>query len=345
MVTMEGKRNSISKNYLNNKQRPNWSDLPYDLLERIAVRLSLRELLSFRSACKQWRLASSKASGEIHASDETNSSEVVVWLLLYGNDPNCRLYDISCDKMYTIDFPELYGANCIASNGGWLLLYRNGGSMFFFCPFSRAKIDLPKFSHDDEEELMLMSHIIATFSSAPTYPDCIVCVVGTKIISTHHQSSLELNVLRRGASEWVKYKYDKSENLKNVFTYAVLCDDEILYLLDSKLLVLIFSLQDEKWLVRFIIPDDVIPDPSRVVGTIPFQSKREECTDQLKQKLGLKESDSLTTCGTTIQGSDSLTCIHNQDIQGDDEDEFSHKKGVWIQPRFFQLPANQTWSL
>ena len=121
------------------------------------------------------------------------------WFLSYGEKgPRCSVLS-NIDKVYTVEIPELDGSTCLASYEGWLLVFRDD-SLFFFCPFSRAKIQPPncplKKSYD----------YIAAISSVPTSQDCIVVVLD----SVNHLK-FELHTLCRGYDKWDKYQFDLKE--------------------------------------------------------------------------------------------------------------------------------------
>ncbi|XP_022642981.1 F-box/kelch-repeat protein At1g57790-like [Vigna radiata var. radiata] len=142
----------------------NWSDLPGDLLSQIANGLGLIDFLSFRCVCKDWNTASLKVS------PYDRSVLCDPWFLMYGGEGSkCSVLSHQ-NKCYSINLPELDGARCLASYEGWLLLFGEG-SLFFFCPFSRAKIELPNCPLTDASE-----HV-AAFSAPPTSEDCIVFTV------------------------------------------------------------------------------------------------------------------------------------------------------------------------
>ncbi|KAE8726573.1 NAD(P)-binding Rossmann-fold superfamily protein, putative isoform 1 [Hibiscus syriacus] len=139
-----------------------WTDLP--LLSSIADRLGLIELLRFRAVSKDWYAASWFASAEIEALPDRK--------------------------------PWFFGAECLASSDGWVLLFREG-SMFFFCPMSRAMIDIPvTFPHT------VIPKNIAILSAPPTSKDCIVGVI------SRPGTMIELHAIRRGASCWTKHELE-----------------------------------------------------------------------------------------------------------------------------------------
>lgn len=304
-----------------------WADLPFELLSYIAVNLGFLDLLSFRGVCQQWRIASSEASAEIESDFDR-----LPWFLLYGHDPYCSLIVSSSYDVYKIHIPEFNSANCIASKDGWLLLYQNG-SIFFFCPFSGAKIHLPKISRNEE----ISDNHVATFSPAPTSPNCVVCV-GIKSSDIR----LELYVLRRKFNEWVKYEYVIGIDLP--LKFATLCSEE-LYFISEKYIIL-FNLSNEKWMLLELVTGNANPAASH----LPFWTRRKhfkQLYDTFKQLIGLKDCDYLSICGTEVNRNPRKLCIINEEIKADVETGISvcNKKGIWFHPRFYQLPSNHTWSL
>ncbi|KAF7149132.1 hypothetical protein RHSIM_Rhsim03G0050800 [Rhododendron simsii] len=59
----------------------------------------------------------------------------------------------------------------------------------------------------------------------------------------------------------------------------------------------------------------------------------------LKTWLNLGEDVSIFTCGT-YHGD---TIVHNENIEASKEGETRKLKGIWIHPRFLQVPPNQSW--
>nr|GEW65390.1 F-box domain-containing protein [Tanacetum cinerariifolium] len=143
-----------------NRFRP-WADLPTDLLSSIANRLEIIELLSFRGTCKDFRRASLDASASIESSARP-------WILAHYPDPtdgNCFIYKPLRSDPYCIHLPDLKACMFLASYQGWLLVFKpKQCSLFFFSPFSRAKIDLPDFPMNE------IQHHASAFSDLPTSP-------------------------------------------------------------------------------------------------------------------------------------------------------------------------------
>ncbi|OMP06596.1 hypothetical protein COLO4_08033 [Corchorus olitorius] len=176
-------------------KKPDWSDLPIDVLGLIANRLGLIDLLRFRVVCKNWNFASSDASAEIEALPNNDP-----WFLIYDYDSKCMLKTDESKKIYrTVKIPEMNGATCIASNHGWLLLFKTlgSGSMCFFCPFSRARIEIPEFPM----KVFNPKQYVGKFSTPPTSNDCVICIVKIR-----RQNMLDLFVLQRGYVAWTKHE-------------------------------------------------------------------------------------------------------------------------------------------
>nr|GFA55329.1 F-box domain-containing protein [Tanacetum cinerariifolium] len=146
-----------------------WADLPTDLLSSIVDRLEIIEPLSFRGTCMDFRRASRDASASIESSTSTRP-----WLLAHHPDPdtgNCFIYKQWRSNPYSIHLPDLKACMFLPSYQGWLFVFKpKQCSMFFFSPFSRAKIDLPDFPMNE------IQHHATVFSDLPTSPHCIVSI-------------------------------------------------------------------------------------------------------------------------------------------------------------------------
>ncbi|KAL4558711.1 hypothetical protein LXL04_036912 [Taraxacum kok-saghyz] len=165
-----------------------FADLPPEILSYIASRLPMIELLRFRGTCRDFRSASSTATA---ATDSYRRP----WLLLHKPDTSeCLLYNNEESKVYNRDIPDLKGAICLASHEGWLLLFKDE-SIFFFSPFSLAKITLPDFPHKQ------VNKHVAAFSDVPTSPDCIISV-----INRIDEFFVKVNVISKGQTSWTPYK-------------------------------------------------------------------------------------------------------------------------------------------
>ncbi|CAL5357569.1 unnamed protein product [Camellia sinensis] len=302
-----------------------WSDLPRDLLSPIANRLGLIELLGFRGACKDWKAASSTASAKTESSSDHRP-----WFILYGENSECILYDQLDKKKYTINVPELDGATCLASNQGWLLLSREG-SIFFFCPFSRARIELPSFPHSD------LSGHNAALSAPPTSENCVVCV-----INRHDHLIVELNVLRRGEQTWTKVNYDCPENVLGVVT-GTTYHEGTFYFLDNRSKLLTYAVKKKKWVLYTIVDSS----SASTNDCLPFAYRTNYFRNwDMKRCLELGEDVSVSTCGTGVRsfGGEYDMVINNESIAAVSKEIESPRqlKGIWIESRFLQIPPNQS---
>ncbi|XVF32686.1 hypothetical protein REPUB_Repub17cG0104100 [Reevesia pubescens] len=300
-----------------------WTDLPCELLPSIADRLGLVELLSFRGVCKDWNSASSTASAEIEALPNHEP-----WFLLYGeNNSQCTLVTESGRK-YSITIPELNGATCLASSQGWLLLFREG-SLFFFCPFSRAKIDIPgQFPHT------VISDHVAVFSAPPTSQDCVVCVITNT--NENEEELLEFYVIHRGATAWTNYELDVGPYKTEFAAYH----NGGFYFFDNTGLMVQFSIQDKS-----ISIGKVCYVMSKNEKCLPLRFSSVDEKNEMKKKLGLGEGFPVSICGTIVpcQSADRMVPYENTGIANEPADGRHSLKGVWFQPRFHQIDQKQSW--
>ncbi|XP_006366381.1 F-box protein At4g00893-like [Solanum tuberosum] len=305
-----------------------WCDLHPELLNEIAESLGIIDLLGFRGVCKDWRSASFTASASI----ESTSRDSKLYFLLHNDrDENTILFNPTTNKNYTINIPELKEATCLASTQGWLLISQRG-NLFFFCPFSRVKIDLPPIQGLEN------TPAAAAFTSPPSSIDCV-----TAIIYKKNDDIVEVNVLERGASMWIKYEYDLKLNQKSFgeakcATFQQGC----LYLMDGFKKLLTFTLEDKSFEMFLVIEQSKDSN----LETLSFRYKDKLFSrSNLKKQMNLGDDVTITTCGATYFGSDLEVLIHNENIEAMEGTNAQHFKGIWIQPRFFQLPPNYSWSL
>ncbi|KAH7837149.1 hypothetical protein Vadar_010210 [Vaccinium darrowii] len=307
----------------NVETRP-WSDLPQELLSPVANRLGIIELLGFRDTCKDWRSASSTASAEIESSRHRKP-----WFLLYAEgNQECKLNNVSEKIRYSINIPELEESACLASIHGWLLLF-NKGAIFFFCPLTRAKMELPDFPY-----LEISDHV-ATFSAPPTSKKCIVCVISRK-----SELKVELNFLKRGELKWEKVDYACTRESVNIVSGATF-HEECFYFLDKENKLLTYSFGNKKWgLYR------IVESKASDIDQLPFDCKKQHLKSNgiLKDWLNLVEDASISTCGTLVETNYGVALVYNESIEASKEEgEIRKLKGIWIHPRFHQVPPNQNW--
>ncbi|KAL5783690.1 hypothetical protein ACOSP7_008719 [Xanthoceras sorbifolium] len=196
--------------------KDSWCDLPTDVLNAISERLLYVEQIHFRSVCKSWR---SNTNPLKHAADK------LPWVMSFKeiyhvyrfdigvtgsnglsgvvNSSLFYLYDPSQKRKYTLQNEILNGANVHASKHGWLLLSkkkyagkRMPSSFFiFYTPFNHKIIQLPELHKTN-------GYSKATFSTAPTSPDCLIFVL-TAYDKKHYVSTCRL-----GDKRWRTVSFD-----------------------------------------------------------------------------------------------------------------------------------------
>ncbi len=201
--------------------------------------------------------------------------------------------------------------------------------MFFYCPFSHAKIDIPKLPRS-----VLFNHA-AAFSSPPTTLDCIVTVMHRDI-----ESGLELYFLHRGDNDWTKCKV-MHNNFRDIgsATYK----NQNFYFFDKLDALITFSVKNKFCLLHAVRKRKNNSTTTKYLSY--FRSKSHFMKRDMKKQLGLGEDVSISICGTLVQNVGSDTIIFNEEVEAAEEFESGHLKGVWIQPRLFHISPNQSWSL
>ncbi|KAK8469003.1 hypothetical protein PHAVU_006G176940 [Phaseolus vulgaris] len=304
-----------------------WSDLPRDLLSQIANCLGLIDFLRFGVVCKDWNTASFKA---FKVSPDDKSVLCDPWFLIYGGEgSDCSLLNPQ-NKCYTINLPELDGATCLASYEGWLLLFGNG-SLFFFCPFSKAKIELPNCPFTEARD-----HV-AAFSAVPTSKDCIVVV-----LNTSSNSELHLSMLCKGEDQWVKSSFSghKFSKIRTALYY----ENNDFHFLDGENGLVTFSASKSKWNKYYMrVCTDKSP-PSTLLHYI-ISKKTFQLRNEKREKGFIKANDSISTCGTIVPHASGKcdTIFRSESIEAETKPGSRHLKGVWIQPRYLYAPSTQTW--
>ncbi|KAJ4727586.1 F-box protein [Melia azedarach] len=306
-----------------------WADLPSELISLIGDRLDIIDLFSFRSVCKGWNSASSTCSAQIES-----SANQTPWFLLYGESSHCFLVS-ETDRKYKINIPEMNGATCIASKDGWLLLCRER-SMFFFCPFSGSKIDLPQFPKSEQCDL------VAAFSSPPTSEDCVVSV------ACLNELKFELHVLYRGTNTWTVHEFNHL--YLNTIKGAGYVDKTFHFYDDSnKFITFTPSLsQGQKFRPHRIVSAS---KENQNYDILPFYLSRNSFErHSMNERLRLAEDVSVSTCGTVVPWDHLDRIFFNESISQQSEGQSQSQsqsrkqlKGVWINPRFYQVPPEMSW--
>jgi hypothetical protein len=229
------------------------------------------------------------------------------------------------DKVYTAQVPELDGSTCLASHDGWLLVFRDD-SLFFFCPLSGAKIQLPNCP------LTKSRDYLAAISSAPTSQDCIVVVLDRP---DHFQ--FELHTLCRGYDKWVKYQFDLKEyDWYPLKRCAMFIEGEFIYASDIN--VVIFDVANTKqWSecslldIKYQRNDESVLK-CRLRDILSKKAKKgKHRSKDLKGKLGLGDNVAIDTCGTLYDAQNLVWGDYIWSVALFDDHLL---KGVWIVPRY-----------
>lgn len=151
--------------------------------------------------CKSWRWALEQCTLENQLpaqpywviSRKMSTSTDIIW----------HFGDSSTRRSYTINVPELSRARCLVSKHGWLLLFSSEpiSSLFFFNPFSRARIDLPWTSEFFRLTDILDKHPpVFTLSAPPTSLDCVLFAIAFVNVD-----SFRISTCRRGETTWTTH--------------------------------------------------------------------------------------------------------------------------------------------
>ncbi|XP_031247240.1 F-box/kelch-repeat protein At1g57790-like [Pistacia vera] len=193
----------VSDEKKENLELRNWSDLPPELLELIMSRLTLEANVRASVVCKNWH-------GPAVSVRVVNQSPWLMYFPRYGN--LYEFYDPSRRKTYSFELPELYGSRVCYTKDSWLLLYKmRTHRVFFFNPFTRDMIKLPRFE---------LTYQIVAFSCAPTSADCVVFTV--KHISP---TVVAISTCHPGATEWVTNNYqNRLPFVSSIWNKLVFCN-------------------------------------------------------------------------------------------------------------------------
>ncbi|KAL5545828.1 hypothetical protein UlMin_005515 [Ulmus minor] len=225
--------NRIGANEKNDKLEPQtWSDLPTELLELILSRLKLDDNVRASAVCKRWLSAAISVR-------VVNQPPWLVYFPKFGN--LFEFYDPSRQKIHSIELPELNGSRVCYTKDGWLLLYRSRSHrVFFFNPFTRELIKLPKFE---------LTYQIVAFSCAPTSASCILFTV--KHVSP---TIVAISTCHPGATKWVTVNYqNRLPFVSSIWNKIVFCNG-VFYCLSLTGWLGVFDPQDQTWNVLSVPP-------------------------------------------------------------------------------------------
>ncbi|XWS43410.1 hypothetical protein CRYUN_Cryun16bG0101200 [Craigia yunnanensis] len=200
--TVNGDERTATEEAKERLELQTWSDLPVELLELIMSHLSLEDNVRASAVCKRWQ----KVAISIRV---VNQSPWLMYFPKFGN--LYEFYDPSERKTYSIELPELHGSRVCYTKDGWLLLYRpRNHHVFFFNPFTREMIKLPRFE---------LTYQIVAFSCAPTSTSCVVFTI--KHISP---TVVAISTCHPGASEWATVNHqNRLPFVNSIWNKLVFC--------------------------------------------------------------------------------------------------------------------------
>ncbi|XP_078151270.1 putative F-box protein At4g22170 [Carex rostrata] len=131
----------------------NWSELPNDILERLTNLLPLPDYHRFGAVCQNWwAIAKQKHHRPAHR---------LPWLVLRGDDPTskCTFFNLSENRHYYLDIPELRGHYLCGSSFGWLFTIDNKLNCHLLNPLTRKQYHLPplpRYGYYDRVQIELV---------------------------------------------------------------------------------------------------------------------------------------------------------------------------------------------
>ncbi|KAF9614044.1 hypothetical protein IFM89_014844 [Coptis chinensis] len=230
MMEMAGNEYAILKEHVEEYNKPQWNDLPMDILRLIALYLpSTADYLNFGRVCKSF------ASSIPQIPLTTQYPQ-----FMFSNRINsvCSFYDPMDNVTYCFDIPELLGARVHFSKDGWLLISKNDYTMSFFNPFTKVTVELP----DLPPEHFTMNGL--SFTQAPTSRDCVVFGIAWA------GSGAQILYLHLGEDAWT-LEYRQNENEVDFFpsNSNPVFHDGAFYCLGAERYLGVFDLRDDTWTI------------------------------------------------------------------------------------------------
>ncbi|KAG8370540.1 hypothetical protein BUALT_Bualt14G0127600 [Buddleja alternifolia] len=137
-----------------------WADLPNDLLSLILSNLFGLDRYTFSLVCKSWNAAL--------AISPYRHMPCLMYYKWRNRVWNIFQYNVIFNKK----FPKVPRAEIHCSKYGWLLMARLDCSLFFFDPFNRRRIYLPRSN---------FRYIVICFFHKPTSPDCFIVGIANRL--------------------------------------------------------------------------------------------------------------------------------------------------------------------
>ncbi|BFG38611.1 F-box/kelch-repeat protein [Prunus yedoensis var. nudiflora] len=230
--TITNSKRRVSKEKREKLELQTWSDLPTELLELIVSRLALKDNIRVSVVCKRWHSAAISVR-------VVNQSPLLMYFPKFGD--LYEFYDPSQRKIYSLELPELTGSRICYTKDGWLLLYRpRSHRVFFFNPFTRKMIKVPRFE---------LTYQIVAFSCAPTSASCILFTV--KHISP---TIVAISTCRPGEREWTTVNVqNRLPFVSSIWNKLVFCNG-LFYCLSLTGWLGVFNPQERTWSVLAVPP-------------------------------------------------------------------------------------------
>ncbi|XP_074297034.1 putative F-box protein At5g55150 [Silene latifolia] len=145
----------------------NWSELDYDLLGEIVLKLdAIQDFVHFSVVCRSWNRASSLVKSKWKPS--------MPCLLLAENHTENpaflrKILSLDNDKCYQLSLPHTFGARCWGSNCGWVVTIDLSRQIYMYNPFTKARLGLPPQPTlpnqdpplDNEEEDAILTRMVS----------------------------------------------------------------------------------------------------------------------------------------------------------------------------------------
>ncbi|CAI9099591.1 OLC1v1036439C1 [Oldenlandia corymbosa var. corymbosa] len=115
-----------------------WSQLPHDIVESIAVRLdAVEDFLAFSAVCRSWR--------SFYLIKQWIPGSQLPWLMLSDDEKASKkcFFSLYRDKVYETELPEASGRRCWGSSDGWLVTIGSDMEIHLVNAFSRVRVLLP----------------------------------------------------------------------------------------------------------------------------------------------------------------------------------------------------------
>ncbi|KAK6126390.1 hypothetical protein DH2020_039867 [Rehmannia glutinosa] len=156
-----------------------------------------------------------------------------------------EFYDPSQHKTYRVEMPQLRGSRVCYAKDGWLLLCKPGTEdIFFFCPYTREMIELPK--------LQLANQIVA-FSAAPTCPNCLLFTV--KNVTG---SIMSVSTCRPGKTQWSTVNYESHLTFYSNFWNNIVFCNGCFFCLSCSCALGVYDPEKITWTVFLVRPPGCI---------------------------------------------------------------------------------------